>query len=50
MGIKKRHAMVTDRREWRKIVLEAKVDNGEKEESIYALEDTRLHFYKHARN
>jgi hypothetical protein len=28
MGTKNRQAMVTDRREWRKIVLEAKVQNG----------------------
>jgi hypothetical protein len=28
MGIRNRHAMARDRREWRKIVLEAKVQNG----------------------
>jgi len=28
MGTKNRQAMVKDRREWRKIVLEAKVQNG----------------------
>jgi hypothetical protein len=28
MGIRSMHAMARDRREWRKIVLEAKVQNG----------------------